>query len=383
MSYAPPIRFLGSSFLGKIPLSELDPETIIPLARPGTGKISGFPLTTYFQAIKEVIEKADYEGLLGALETRLVRRITLPEIKEILVYSEKHGSDYHPARVEVFLADRVMPFVMNVALTDRGRLVLSNEFRVLGELNRKYELPYLPRAYFTEESKPSSGQEGKTSLLMVLADWLEGFYEFHLSRDPADGNQKLVLWDSVSHNHFLTEPAADKIYREIAYILTSYYDLPTFAQIHPWHLAAGDFIARIEGEQVEVRLVAARQYGALIGPPDLPWEEALLFLLLNLTVRIRVDRLDGVGEITWAREECLSSAIEGFSLALEEKMQKGELPEDFPERFRQFLRSQSKDDLEERLTALIEGYNPAAPDLPIIQKHRDRHLEEVFSLLIC
>ena len=69
-------------------------------------------------------------------------------------------------------------------------------------------------------------------------------------------------------------------------------------------------------------------------------------------------------------------------MALEEKKEKGEFLEDFAGHFRQFLRSQSKDDLEERLTALIEGYNPAAPDLPIIQKHQDRHLEEVFSLLI-
>ena len=136
LPYSPPIRFFGSSFLGKIPLSEIDP-TIIPLARPGTGKISGFPLATYFQAIKQVIEKGDYGALLGALRTRLGRQITLKKIKEILIYTEKHGSDYHPARVEVCLTDQVIPFVMNVALTDRGRLVLANEFKVLDELNRK------------------------------------------------------------------------------------------------------------------------------------------------------------------------------------------------------------------------------------------------------
>ena len=315
------------------------------------------------------------------LRTRLGRQVPLEEIREIRIYSEKHGSDYHPARVEVCLADQVIPFVMNVALTDRGRLVLANEFKVLDELNRKYARSYLPQAYFWDEAEVVSEQEGTTSLPMYLAEWLEGFYEFHLSRDPADGKQKLVLWDSARPDHYLPDWTADKIYREIAYILTSYYDLETFAQIHPWHLAAGDFIARIEGDQVEVRLVAARQYGPLIGPQDLPWEEALLFFLLNLSVRIRLDRLDGVGEVVWAADGCLSPALEGFFLALEEKKVKGEFPKDFPGRFREFLKSLSKDDLEERLAALIEGYNSAAPDLPIIQKHLDCHLEKVFPLL--
>jgi len=117
----------------------------------------------------------------------------------------------------------------------------------------------------------------------------------------------------------------------------------------------------------------------LIGPADLPWEEALLFFLLNLSVRIRLDRLDGVGEIAWAEEGCVRSTLEGFFLALEEKKEKEEFPEDFSGRFQQFLRSQSKEDLQERLAALVGAYDPAAPDLPIIQGHLDRHLEAIFA----
>jgi hypothetical protein len=381
LPYPPPICFFGSSFLGKIPLSDLDPETIIPLERPGTEGVSGFPFVAYFQAIQQVIEKRGYKNLLSALRIRLGHLVTLDEIREIRIYSEKHGSDYHPARVEVDLRDRSVVFVMNVALTERGRLVLSNEFNVLDELNRRQAPSYLPRAYFWDEAEVVFDQDKKLALPMYLAEWLEGFYEFHLSRDPADGRQKLVLWDSARPDHYLSDRAAEKIYQEIAYILTSYYDLPTFAQIHPWHLAAGDFIVRIEGDRVEVRLVAAREYGPLIGPPDLPWEEAVLFFFLNLSVRIRVDRLDGVGEVVWAEEGCLRSVFEGFYLALKEKMKESKFTEDLPERFRHFFRSLSKDDIEERLAALIEGYNAAAPDLPIIQKHLDCHLEEVFPLL--
>ncbi len=381
MPYSPPIRFLGSSLLGKIPLTGLDPQTIIPLERPGTGKASGFPLAVYFQAIQQVIEKGEYGGLLGALSTRLDRKVTIQEIKEILLFSEKHGSDYHPARVEVCLSDQVIPLVMNVALTDRGRLVLAHEFGVLDELNRKPARSYLPQAYFWDEAEVASVQEGQLSLPMYLAEWLEGFHEFHLSRDPADGEQKLVLWDSARSDHYLPDRTVKDIFREIAYIVTSYYDLETFAQIHPWHLAAGDFIARLAEDSVEVRLVAARQYGPLIGPPDLPREEALLFFLLNLSVRIRLDRVDGVGEVAWATDHCLRPMLEGFFLALKEKSGRGEIPDEFLSYSRGYLKSQTLEDLEGLFPALVDSVNPSAPDLPVIRMHLDEHIRDVFSQL--
>ena len=93
--------------------------------------VSGFPLVSYFQAIQQVIEKRGYQNLLAALRTRLGRPVTFDDIREIRIFSEKHGSDYHPAKVEVGLPDQVIPFAANVALTERGRFVLSNEFNML------------------------------------------------------------------------------------------------------------------------------------------------------------------------------------------------------------------------------------------------------------
>jgi hypothetical protein len=378
LPYSPPIRFLGSSLLGELPLSELDPAATIPLGRPGTERVPGFPLVHYFRAIQKVIEKKGYKNLLAALRTRLDRRVTLEEIREIRIFSEKHGSDYHPAKIEVYLPGQVIPFAANVALTERGRFVLANEFEILRNLNHKYNLDYLPRPYFLEEAETDPTAGASTLLLIYLADWLEGFYEFHLSIDPADGRQKTVLWDNPRHDHYLPEALIRSIYKETARILTRYYDLATFAQIHPWHQGAGDFITRIENNRVAVRLVAARQYGPLIGPEDLPWEEALLFFWLNLSLRVRLDRLDGVGEIAWADEGCLSSAGEGFYLGLKEKVNRGECTKEVPGRFRKFLRSLSTEDLEERLAAMVRAYDSSAPDLPIIEKHLDRHLKAVF-----
>jgi hypothetical protein len=376
----PPVRFLGSSFLGEVPLADLEPQGAIPLGRPGSGKTDRFPLIAYYQEIERVIRKKEGAALLAALQTRLGRPVALPEIRDIRIYSEKHGSDYHPAKIEVRLRDRVWSFVMNVAITERGRQVLTSEFQVLDELKRRHPLSYLPTAYFMEDTPGACGPVSPWPVQMYLADWLEGFYEFHLTSDPADGKQKVVLWDGAGHDHFLHPGTADQIYREIARILTSYYDLPTFSQIHPWHLAAGDFIARIEGDRAEVRLVAARQYGPLIGPPDLPPEEALLFFLLNMTIRIRLDRLNGVGDMAWADARCLKPAFEGFFLALEEKERTGGPPREFAAPFRNYLESRSVEEIEAYSAALLHSFDRRAPDLPLIKRHLEQHLNQFLAL---
>jgi hypothetical protein len=252
----------------------------------------------------------------------------------------------------------------------------------MGELGLKTSRPYLPKAYFLEEATATSRPDGAPPILMALADWLEGFFEFHLSPDPVEGSRKLVLWDSARQDHYLADRDACSIYKEIAKIVTGYYDLQTFAQIHPWHLAAGDFIARIGPDRVEVRLVAARRYGPLIGPEDLPWEEALLFFLLNLTLRIRLDRLDGIGKIVWADEGCLRPTLEGFFRALGEKMAGEKFPGEFPITFSRYLNSLTIEDLRERFDSLVESGDPSAPDLPVIRKHLDRHTEFFFEQLL-
>jgi hypothetical protein len=231
-----------------------------------------------------------------------------------------------------------------------------------------------------EETSASWGPDARWPVQMYLADWLEGFYEFHLSRDPADGNRKLVLWDTAAHNHFLPTGAAHQIYREMARILTSYYDPCTFSQIYPWHLASGDFIAKLEAEGVDVRLVAARQYGPLIGPPDLPPEEALLFFLINFSIRIRLDRLDGVGDLSWADEGCLLPAFEGFFTALAEKERTGEIAPGFCTAFGNYLKSLSLEELDVRLEALLDSTDPATPEQALLKRHLARHRKQFFLL---
>ena len=73
--------------------------------------------------------------------------MSLSHVDEVVICAEKHGSDYHPARIEVLCGGKRATFVMNVAVTARGKARLGHEFDVLQKLNGKYGYPFLPRPY--------------------------------------------------------------------------------------------------------------------------------------------------------------------------------------------------------------------------------------------
>jgi len=102
--------------------------------------------------------------------------------------------------------------------------------------------------------------------------------------------------------------------------------------------------------------------------------EALLFFLLNLSVRMRLDRLDGVGAIAWADDDCVDATLEGFMEGLRIKQIKGFIDEKFVNSFLQYGQSIAKEDLSYRFHALINACDQAAPDIPVIKEHLERHV---------
>jgi hypothetical protein len=376
---------LASSLLGKVPLEAQWAEALLPTERSESFHAGGETWTygQYFQAINEIISRDSYKLLLKAVQKQLANPLLLSDIQEILIYAEKHGNLYHPAKIEVRTLLGIAQFVMNVALTERGRFALVSEVSALRYLMETHSYPWLPSVYFQAELEgivsPQGGQERLVS--MFLADWLEGFYEFHLSHDPVEGTRKLILWDGSPRPNYLSRRQACQVYLQISKILTLYYNPQTYEQIFPWHHGAGDFVIKINGKKTEVRLVTVRQYGALIDPSEMPVEEALLFFFLNLSLRMRLDRLDGVGEIVWAEKECLEMTWEGFLEAFKIKEKEGVMPPGFHQSFLKWLRGLSPEDLAERFSALMESYDPEAPDLSVIQKNVVPHIEGVCEIL--
>lgn len=346
------------------------------LTRCGTGPTPCPDLSygQYFKGITDVISKDDYALLVDSTARQLAEDISLSNIEEILIYAEKHGSDYHPARIEVILDNRCTSFVMNVAVTERGKAWLCREFEVLQYLNSKYDFPFLPRTYFQGEAFHSSGRGGY-SMLMFLGDWFQGYHEFHLSIDDEDGSHRLVLWGTEKNRCHLSRPQAWQIYSRAAKIMTLYYDVETFEQIFPWHHAAGDFVVKAQEKSLDVKLVTARQYAPMLERSDgVSVRDALLFFLFNLSVRMRLDRLDGVGPVAWADDDCVDATLDGFVEGLRIKQTKGSIDEGFVNGFMQYLSSLAKEDLSHTFHALIDACDQAAPDIPVIRIHLERHI---------
>lgn len=373
----PKITYLTPSPHGYVPLNDLIRQAPMRLTRCGTGPAPGPPISygQYFKGITDVISKDDYRLLVDATGSQLARDISRADIEEILIYTEKHGSDYHPARIEVVLDDRCASFVMNIGITDRGKARLSRELEVLQYLNSKYGFPFLPRTYF-------QGEAFLPSMVMFLADWFQGYHEFHLSVDQEDGFQKLVLWNTEKNPCQLSRLQARQIYHQSAKILTLYYDLETFEQIFPWHHAAGDFVVKTDNQPLDVRLITARQYAPMLDRSEgVSVHEALLFFLLNLSMRMRLDRLDGVGAVAWVDDDCVDSTLEGFVEGLRIKQDEGFMDAGFGNGFLQYVQSLAIEDLSRRFHALIEACDQAAPDIPVIRDHLERHISEFRSAL--
>ena len=84
-----------------------------------------------------------------------------------------------------------------------------------------------------------------------------------------------------------------------------------------------------------------------------------------------LDRMDGTGDIIWAEGGCLEMTWAGFIKALDLKEKGGLLGKRMLTDFYAWLKGLSLFDLRERLEALLESYDPRAPDVPILKKHLD------------
>jgi hypothetical protein len=329
------------------------------------------PYKVYFQSIEEFLKQDNFIPMLHAAGRKLNAELSPDEISEILIRAEKHGLLYHPASIELILSSRKAKFGLNVAVTDTGKTWLLEEITVLQHLHAKYNLPYLPAAYLSGVLN---------SMVFLLEDWFEGYHEFHITRDK-EGNQKLQLWEFGNGYQNLTDKQGSEIYRQAAKILTLYYDFENFNHIYPWHHAAGDFIVKADNEKIDVRLTTARRYKPLL---DFQRDEinplfALFYFFLHLSLHMRLDKIDGIGEVVWAEDFSVDAAIQGFYEALQRKDDFKNNPGHYEE-FLALLRSFTLDELKTSFNPLLDLYI-GTKDLPVIGMNLDRHAEKLYTAI--
>ena len=363
--------FPGSP-LWKFPLSGENTGFARDIHSEHTSKDSGFTIGDYFLASSMFLSANDFSILKSGLEIIYDISVQTDQICRITLFLEKHGAFYHPLKIQVALTEhRIYLFVLNGAVSKPGLLLIEKEYQLITGLNKIYLKRYLPQVFGVDVIKTDKGSIG-----FFLGEWFDGFKEFHVTEDQ--GKRQVVIWESDGRRHYVSETSALPIYQEISRILTYYYDIKTFDQIFPWHHAAGDFIVRQEDDKVHVRLITIRGYGSLIpfGTNEADKKKhilpSLLFFFLNLTLRMRLDRLNGTDRTVMLGEQILNSTIKGFLSALNEKSMIydfGDLRSVFIEFFRQFNLEQITGLLEN----ISEACHPDPSEIAIIEENFESH----------
>ena len=378
------------------PLSEKHPIWDKPLALTRNFNLSAFgedqkhfiTIGDYFLAARLFFETCGIEMVIEAAEQRFKNDITLEDIESIAIFLVKHGEFYHPARIEISIGGKQMHFVLNVAISPAGKAHSKGEYQNLKKLNKEFSFDYLPQVYGWNEVEIATTDK----VPMFLGEWLANYHEFHISRDPADGKNKIVVWDTSREPHFLTESQNLDLYTRAAGILTSYYNLETCEQISAWHHAAGDFIVRLENEKMDLKLVTVRQYASEVknvffNNQEKPHQsaelilQALLVFYLNLSIKMRLDRFDGVGEIVWADNSAVRGTLVGFLNALASKPDVSALPDSPLRCFFPYLLSCSKADLHELSESLLNRFNPDSPEIDVIKQNLERHTDTLHNCI--
>lgn len=339
----------------------------------------------YFTAARDFLERERCKSITQSVSQYLHRNISSQEIEEIRIFLDKHGEFYHPAKVEAVLQADQIAFVLNVAVTDIGKQCAQREYHLLKNLNTQYPDSFIPKVYalgsvFTKKDQVETR--------MFLGEWFEGFNEFHISLDPSDGKYKIIVWDHEHGNFFLTIQQAIDLYRWAAKILTYYYNIETFEQIFSWHHAAGDFVLKCQKEDIELKLVTVRQYRSMfedniasenIDPDAELILEALLVFFLNMAIKMRIDRLDGVGDIVWSDDVALKGILKGFFEALALKPEISVFSDPLNDCFRKHLLSCSRADFYDLNHAIVHRFPSQTPEVTVIRQHLGKHVENLYN----
>ncbi len=331
----------------------------------------------YFSAVSQFCAANGWDRILIAASRQMEQPVVEQDLDHLAIFLEKHGAFYHPARLQVAVKDQMLSFVVNVAASNHGRKALAREVKALEHLNTQRPFGWFPQVYsFASDRLP-----------MFLGDWFDGFHEFHLTRRSGSDEPAIVVWDGAATPGLLSETQAASLYRNAAMILTACYDPITSSQIFPWHHAAGDFVVRVQAEGVAVRLITVRDYVPMPGCAAEPDNErslleALVVFFIHLSLRMRLDRLDGVGEMAWASDRCLAPMVDGFFMGLDLTARMNGFPETFHDTLRHFYNHHDDNSLLTSARRVTETFfDQRTEERRLVDRHLAGHINDLRRLL--
>ncbi len=329
----------------------------------------------YFSILRKLLEEEDWSLVRRAAEEMSGTGKPCNVINSLCLVAEKHGAFYHPARVEALTNLGKITLCANVALSQAGRSLAPVEYQTLLALHSNFAQHFTPRV-LGAAGNPENGPA------LFLTQWFEGYCEYHLYDCKDNKPPRVRIWDMEKGPWFLGRDDADKAVFLEALILGYYYDPASFAQVFPWHLAAGDFVMHKGPNGPEIKLITARGRAALFESDDKSQHTAflaLLFFLVNLTLRLRLDRHDGTGQWLFYDETAVYWALKGCLAGL--ALREAETGADFVAGALDFLKLLSQKDLLEAGFALLDACNPQAPDLALLQQNLVAHSKALYRAI--
>ena len=341
------------------PAEPIDPNnpqwaTPLPLQRP-VGLTHQWPNPSrvavtygdYFTAIHNFLIRKGKSGLARLAAAAARHPVEPYQIQRATIHLIKHGAFYHPALVHLHTGSEEIPLILNVAVSQAGRETLPAEYRHLKQLFQRFPQAFIPRVLDCGCGADAAGRQ----LEIFAAQWLADFHELH----PTAGSSWTV-WDTERGSWRLSPSQVSAFHEQAAYILTYYYNPLTFEAILDWHLAAGDFVIRQDRGRIAVRLITVRRYAPLFAleshtQPNLQAVlDGLVIFLLHTSLHLRLDRLDGTGELVWSPDHVLPAIWQGFRHGLESLAELHRLPPEFIQGTHQYLAAHG----EEGLARLVE-----------------------------
>jgi hypothetical protein len=375
-------RFLLSDPHGDI---ELSPENLKQPFLISPEKPHPFlSLADYFGALHSFVLHDDGDILRIVFKKQgLPADINLSDISEIIIRSEKHGAFYHIASVEIIGLEEKIKFAVTTALSESAKTSLHEEYFILQKLS-EITADFIPEIY-CKESIEWTTDSGSEEFFMVSGEWFGTNHEWHASDDAESGDCKIQIWDYEKGYRFLSDVESYELLRQVAYILTLYYDQKSFCQIYPWHHGAGDFVVAAEPGAISVKLITARQYEPLVQFDQAEEADRLvatIHFLLNLALRIRLDRLDGVGKPVWFGVFTVHAAVAGFFAGLAATQAKDRLMIGPVTEFLEIMQSFDTQEIFEMYESLLEIYaEEDQDDFRLIQAELADHASELHETL--
>ena len=113
-------------------------------------------------------------------------------------------------------------------------------------------------------------------------------------------------------------------------------------------------MVRLSDNDLDLRLITVRGYSSLVetnGTDLITILNVLLRFFLHLSLRTRIDRLDGAGDLVWADDTAVQGTVSGFFDGLAHKISKGQEPPATLMRY--YLSRLSQADLTETLEDIL------------------------------